>query len=89
MIVDLDVCCIVVTSYWVNRQHFCSSHWSQTELGDRCSNDFTVVQLKVKINMELMMLLFSYNDAIEVLGPERLRRSFADTVRKMNQFYEL
>lgn len=64
-------------------------HWSQTELGDRCSNDFTVVQLKVKINTELMMLLFSYSDAIEVLEPESLRRSFADSVRKMYQFYEV
>ena len=64
-------------------------HWSQTELKDRNTADFSYIQLKVKINTELKMLLFSYSDAIEVLEPAWLRYTFAKRVKKMSTFYEV
>lgn len=64
-------------------------HWSQAELKDRNTADFSYIQLKVKVNTELKMLLFSYSDAIEVLEPAWLRYTFAKRVKKMSTFYEV
>ena len=64
-------------------------HWSQTEL-KKCSNDEgTVIQLKLKVNTELKMLLFSYSDAIEVLEPAWLRDFFARRIKKMRDIYKV
>ena len=64
-------------------------HWTQTELKE-CSNDKeTVIQLKLKVNIELKMLLFSYSDAIEVLEPAWLRNFFAMRIKKMSENYKV
>lgn len=64
-------------------------HWSQTELKE-CSNDNeTVIQLKLKVNTELKMLLFSYSDAIEVLEPAWLRDFFAKRIKNMSDIYKV
>jgi hypothetical protein len=64
-------------------------HWSQTELKE-CSNDNeTVIQLKLKVNTELKMLLFSYSDAIEVLEPAWLRDFFVKRIKNMCDIYKV
>ena len=64
-------------------------HWSQTELKE-CSNDSeTIIQLKLKVNTELKMLLFSYSDAIEVLEPAWLRDFFAKRIKNMCDIYKV
>lgn len=64
-------------------------HWTQTELKEMETDQFVYIQLKVKVNTELKMLLFSYSDAIEVVDPIWLRNSFAKKIRKMNNMYEV
>ena len=64
-------------------------HWSQTELKNLSSTEYSYVQLKVKVNTELKMLLFSYSDAIEVLEPAWLRDTFAKKTKRMRQLYEV
>lgn len=64
-------------------------HNTQTELKDRETADDVFLQLKVKINTELKMLLFSYSSAIEVLEPAWLRQSFAETIKEMSSMYEV
>lgn len=62
-------------------------HWSQTELRNLNTQDYSYIQLKVKVNTELKMLLFSYSDAIEVLEPAWLRDTFAKRTKRMSQLY--
>ena len=64
-------------------------HWSQIELKNLGSTEYSYVQLKVKVNTELKMLLFSYSDAIEVLEPAWLRDTFAKKTKRMMQLYEV
>ena len=64
-------------------------HWTQTELKKQNTDDFSYIQLKVKVNTELKMLLFSYSDAIEVLEPVWLRDTFAKRIKKMSILYEV
>ncbi len=62
-------------------------HWSQRELKDRETENEVIIQLKVKVNTELKMLLFSYSDAIEVLEPPFLRKTFSKRVENMYKKY--
>lgn len=64
-------------------------HWSQTELKECTTADYIVIQLKVKVNTELKMLLFSYSDALEVLEPVWLRDSFAKRIKNMSDVYKV
>ena len=64
-------------------------HWTQTELKDMEMPNYSFIQLKVKINTELKMLLFSFSDAIEVIEPVWLREFFAKRVEKMSKIYEV
>lgn len=64
-------------------------HWSQRELKSQSTPGCTIIQLKVKLNTELKMLLFSYGDAIEVLEPTPLREYFQQTIKKMALNYEV
>lgn len=64
-------------------------HWSQTELKSQNTADFSYIQLKVKVNTELKMLLFSYSDAIEVIEPVWLRDTFAKRIKKMSILYKV
>lgn len=64
-------------------------HWSQTELKDYSNENETIIQLKLKVNTELKMLLFSYSDAIEVLEPAWLRNLFAMRIKKMSEIYKV
>lgn len=64
-------------------------HWSQTELKNLSTDEYSYVHLKVKVNTELKMLLFSYSDAIEVLEPSWLRNTFAKRIKKMSKLYEV
>ncbi len=64
-------------------------HKSQKELKKQNTSDFSYIQLTVKVNTELKMLLFSYSDAIEVLEPVWLRDTFARRVKKMSVLYKV
>ena len=63
-------------------------HGSQTELKELETESHVYISLKVKVNTELKMLLFSYNDAIEVIEPLWFRNEFAESVKKMRDIYE-
>lgn len=64
-------------------------HWTQIELNELGTESHTFIQLKLKINTELEMLLFSYSDAIEIIEPARLRESFAQKIKNMSSMYEV
>ena len=64
-------------------------HWSQTELKELSTDDYSFIQLKVKVNTELKMLLFSYSDAIEVIKPLWLRNWFAKRINDMMVKYKV
>lgn len=64
-------------------------HWSQTELKDLETDEYVFIQLKVKVNTELKMLLFSYNDAVEVLEPAWLREDFLKIIHNMSNNYNV
>lgn len=64
-------------------------HWTQTELNELGTENHTFIQLKLKINTELEMLLFSYSDAIEVIEPLWLREKFSDKARTMFDMYKV
>lgn len=64
-------------------------HWSQTELRDLETESDAFFQLKLKINTELEMLLFSYSDAIEVIEPLWLREKIAEKAKRMCDMYKV
>ena len=64
-------------------------HWTQTELKEFGTDDYTFIQLKLKVNTELKMLLFSYSDAIEVMEPAWLRETFIQRLKSMMNMYEV
>ncbi len=64
-------------------------HWSQTELKELSTDDYSFIQLKVKVNTELKMLLFSYSDAVEVIKPLWLRNWFAKRINDMMEKYKV
>lgn len=64
-------------------------HWTQKELKDMETDTHCFLQLDVKVNTELEMLLFSYSDAIEVLEPSFLRDSFKNRIAEMKKMYEV
>ena len=64
-------------------------HWSQTELKELETESLSFIQLKLKINTELIMLLFSYSDVIEVLEPTWLRKTFAQRIKNMCEMYKV
>ena len=64
-------------------------HPSQREIPSKSDRDFVVLEIDVKENMELLMLLFSYNSAIEVLAPKSLRDKIRDRVGEMAKMYEV
>ena len=64
-------------------------HWSQKELKELNTESHSFIQLKLKVNTELKMLLFSYSDAIEVIEPCWLRDFFAEKIKKMSLVYEV
>lgn len=64
-------------------------HWSQAELKELETAEDVFLQLRLKVNTELEMLLFSYSDAIEVVEPLWLRQVFAEKIKKMCEKYEV
>ena len=64
-------------------------HWTQTELKELGTESHTFLQLKLKVNTELKMLLFSYSDAVEVIEPLWLRESFSEKIKRMNDMYKV
>lgn len=52
------------------------------------TDDFVTIELKVKVNTELKMLLFSYSDYVEVLEPAYLRAEFKSKIKKMSERYK-
>lgn len=64
-------------------------HWTQTELKNLETDKHVFIQLKVKVNKELKMLLFSYNDAVEVLEPVWLRDDFLKIIQNMSNNYNV
>lgn len=64
-------------------------HWTQTELKNLETDEYVFIQLKVKVNTELKMLLFSYNEAVEVLEPAWLRNDFLKIIQNMSNNYNV
>lgn len=64
-------------------------HWTQTELKELGTENYTFIQLKLKVNIELKMLLFSYSDAIEVMEPAWLRETFIQRIKNMLDIYKV
>lgn len=64
-------------------------HWTQTELKELGTESHTFIQLKLKVNIELKMLLFSYNDAIEVVEPLWLVEEFRKKIKNMSDIYKV
>ena len=64
-------------------------HRTQTELEELNTESQTFIQLKLKINTELEMLLLSYGDAIEIIEPSWLRVKFAEITKKMSDNYKV
>ena len=64
-------------------------HGTQTELKELSNESQTFIQLKLKINTELEMLLLSYGDAIEIIEPSWLRVKFAKITKKMSDNYKV
>lgn len=64
-------------------------HWSQTELKELGTDSDAFFQLRLKVNTELEMLLFSYSDAIEVIEPLWLRDFFAEKTKRMCDMYKV
>ena len=64
-------------------------HWSQTEIKKESTSEYRVVTLRVQINNELIALLLSFGDDLEVLEPSSLRHKISDiacTVHWDNKF---
>ena len=59
-------------------------HCTQTELHELGTETHTYIQLRLKINKELEMLLLSYGDAIEIIEPLWLRVKFAEIAKIMS-----
>lgn len=64
-------------------------HWTQTELKELGTDSDAFFQLRLKVNTELEMLLFSYSDAIEVIEPLWLRDFFAEKTKRMCDMYKV
>ena len=64
-------------------------HNTQKVLNKESTDEYIIVSLTLKINMELKMLIFSYADAIEVLEPAWLRDEFAVAVKKLSSKYKV
>lgn len=64
-------------------------HWSQEHLAERDTPEYSFVKIKVKINKELIMKLFSYGDSVEVVEPQVLRDEMKKKVRNMKEKYEV
>lgn len=64
-------------------------HRTQTELKELNTESHTFIQLKLKFNKELEMLLLSYGDAIEIIEPSWLRVKFARIIKKMSDNYKV
>lgn len=64
-------------------------HRTQTELKELGTENHTFIQLKLKYNTELEMLLLSYGDAIEIIEPSWLRVKFAEITKKMSDNYKV
>ena len=64
-------------------------HWSQTELKEMETDQSVFIQLRVKVNTELKMLLYSYNDAITIMEPSWLHDEFMHTIKNMIDDYEV
>lgn len=64
-------------------------HRTQTELKELGTENHTFIQLNLKFNTELEMLLLSYGDAIEIIEPSWLRVQFAKIIKKMSDNYKV
>lgn len=63
-------------------------HGTQAKLHDLETEEHIFLKLRVKVNVELKMLLFSYGDKIEVLQPKFLRNYFINAVKNMSSNYQ-
>lgn len=64
-------------------------HFSQEHLLHLDTPEHSFIKLKVKINKELVMKLFSYGDSIEVVEPLALREIMKEKIVKMKKKYEV
>ena len=60
-------------------------HESQQVMNE--TKEYVDIQLEVVHNIELERAILAYGEAIEVLGPDSLRRELAARIRKMHQRY--
>ena len=67
-------------------------HWTQKEMLDMESanaTDFVTISLKTKINKELLMVLMSYGDSIEVVEPQVLREQISQETINLRKIYNV
>jgi len=64
-------------------------HLTQKILKDRETDSHIFIQIDVKWNMELQMLLLSYGDEIEVVSPDEFRNKIKEVVSRMGEIYEV
>jgi len=64
-------------------------HHTQEERSDLSSENEKYFQIKVKINRELIMLLLSYGDALEVMEPLFMREKIARKIENLSQKYNV
>ena len=62
-------------------------HWSQTVLKNTVTDTTIDIQLKVKQNKELEMLILSFGNAIEVIEPMSLRNKIKDIISGLYSKY--
>lgn len=88
---DRDVCNVIlkVNKKSIDYIRTKPLHCSQTELKEQETEQDVIIKLKVKINTELEMLIFSYSDAIEVLEPKCLRYTIARRIKNMSEVYKV
>lgn len=64
-------------------------HFSQEHVLHLDTPEYSFIKLKVKINKELVMKLFSYGESIEVVEPLKLREIMKEKILKMKKKYEV
>ena len=63
-------------------------HWTQTEIKELSSEDYSTIRIKVAINNELITQIMSYAEDIEVLEPLHLRVLIANKISHMQSLYK-
>ena len=64
-------------------------HSSQKEVKSDDFTDYITISIQAKINTELIMVILSYGDSIEVIEPQELRSIFIEKVANLRRVYNV